>query len=346
MNVLTPPVSISKQNEKNPWLAAAARFDEPPPRPEPGRRHAQGAAHVDQGDYRAHSGAARRRPHRGLHRLPRAALAGARPGQGRHPLRARRDARRSARAGLLDDVEMRGGEHPVRRRQGRRDLRPQPAVRRRTGEADAPLHRRDHRLHRAGARRAGARRQHQRKGDGVDHGHLFHARAPHRHGGGHRQADGAGRLARPPGSHRPRLHDRHPEGAGAPRPATRRRPRGDSGLRQRGRHGGAPDGRQGLQNRRHRGVRWRGLQSQGPGHRRAAAAPQGDRLHHRIRRRRGHGQERGHVSAVRRAAARRHRERHHFRQRRPPALQDSVRRRQRPHHAAGRRRSWRTRRSS
>ncbi len=27
MNVLTPPVSISKQNEMNPWLAAAARFD-------------------------------------------------------------------------------------------------------------------------------------------------------------------------------------------------------------------------------------------------------------------------------------------------------------------------------
>ena len=33
----------------------------------------------------------------------------------------------------------------------------------RTGEADAPLHRRDHRLHRAGARRARAGRQHQRK---------------------------------------------------------------------------------------------------------------------------------------------------------------------------------------
>ncbi len=197
MNVLTPSVSISKQNEKNPWLAAAARFDEAAMR-----------LNLDDGMCKV-----LRTPdqeitvhipvqlddgrHRGLHRLPRAALAGARAGQGRHPLRARCDAGRSARAGLVDDLEMRGGEHPVRRRQGRRDLRPQRALRRRAGKAHAPLHRRDHRLHRAGARRARARRQHQRTDHGVDHGYLFHACAPHRDGGGHRQADGAGRLARP-----------------------------------------------------------------------------------------------------------------------------------------------------
>ena len=39
--------------------------------------------------------------------------------------------------------------------------------------ADAPLRRRDHRRDRPGKGRAGARRQHQRAGDGVDHGHLL-----------------------------------------------------------------------------------------------------------------------------------------------------------------------------
>ena len=50
------------------------------------------------------------------------------------------------------------------------------------GKADAPLHLRDHGLHRAGARRAGAGRQHQRADHGVDHGHLLHAPAPHHDG--------------------------------------------------------------------------------------------------------------------------------------------------------------------
>ncbi len=116
----------------------------------------------------------------------------------------------------------------------------------------APLHRRDHRLHRAGARRARARHEHQRADDGVDHGHLFHAHAPHRHGGGHRQADGAGRLARPAGGHRPRLHDRHPAGAAATRPRARIDARGDPGLRQRRRHGGQADGARRVQDRLHR----------------------------------------------------------------------------------------------
>ena len=53
-----------------------------------------------------------------------------------------------------------------------------------------------------------ARRQHQRTGDGVGHGHLLHARRPHRDGGRHRQAARDGRLARPPRGHRPRRHDR------------------------------------------------------------------------------------------------------------------------------------------
>ena len=59
------------------------------------------------------------------------------------------------------------------------------------------------------------------------------------HRRGHRQADGAGRLARPPRSHRPRLHDRHPAGAAAARHRAGVDARGDPGLRQRRRHGGA-----------------------------------------------------------------------------------------------------------
>ena len=57
------------------------------------------------------------------------------------------------------------------------------------------------------------------QGHGVDHGHLFHARAPHRHRRGHRQAHGARRVARASGSHRPRLHDRHAGGLEALRHA-------------------------------------------------------------------------------------------------------------------------------
>ena len=41
------------------------------------------------------------------------------------------------------------------------------------------------------------------------------------------------------------------------------------GLRQRGRHGGQADGAGGLQDRLHHRIRRRGLQRQGPGHRRA-----------------------------------------------------------------------------
>ena len=47
----------------------------------------------------------------------------ARARQGRHSLCARCDAGRGARAGGLDDLEVRRGEYSVRRRQGRRDLR-------------------------------------------------------------------------------------------------------------------------------------------------------------------------------------------------------------------------------
>ncbi len=132
---------------------------------------------------------------------------GARPGQRRHSLRARCDARRSARAGVLDDVEMRGGQYPVRRREGRRDLRSVDDVRRRTGAHHAALYGADYRCDRAGSRRSRARREHQRSRDGVDHGHLLDAQASCDDGRGDGQADGTGRVARAQGSHRTRLHD-------------------------------------------------------------------------------------------------------------------------------------------
>ena len=76
-----------------------------------------------------------------------------------------------------------------------------------------PLHLRHHRNAGPRLRRAGAGREHQRARDGVDHGHLLHAQAPHRHRGRDRQAGGDGRLARPPRGDRPRLHDRDARGA-------------------------------------------------------------------------------------------------------------------------------------
>ena len=78
----------------------------------------------------------------------------------------------------------------------------------RTGAHDAPLHRRVARLHRAGERCARAGHEHQRADDGVDHGHLLDARAPHGDCRRDRQADRPGRLARAARSDRTRIADR------------------------------------------------------------------------------------------------------------------------------------------
>ena len=61
------------------------------------------------------------------HRLPRPAQPRPRPGQGRHPLPPGRVARRGQGPRDVDDLEVRGRRHPVRRRQGRRDRRSQEA---------------------------------------------------------------------------------------------------------------------------------------------------------------------------------------------------------------------------
>ena len=67
------------------------------------------------------------------------------PRQGRHPVRSERHARRGEGARGLDDLEVRGGQHPVRRLQGRRGLRSEPAVQRRARADHPPLYLRHHR---------------------------------------------------------------------------------------------------------------------------------------------------------------------------------------------------------
>ncbi len=57
----------------------------------------------------------------------------------------RRHARRGARPGELDDLEVRRGQHPLRRRQGRHRLRPPHPLQERAGAPHPPLHRRDRR---------------------------------------------------------------------------------------------------------------------------------------------------------------------------------------------------------
>ena len=92
MATLTPTVSISHANEKNPWLAAAARFDEAATRLklDDGMRKVlrtsakEITVHIpvqlDDGRLEVFTG------YRVQHSIARG------PGQGRHPLRSRRDA--------------------------------------------------------------------------------------------------------------------------------------------------------------------------------------------------------------------------------------------------------------
>ena len=115
--------TLDLEQETNPWQAQAARFDL--------------AAHklnLDEGLWKV-----LRSPSREITvhipvmmddghlevftGIPGAAFDCARSGKGRHPLRAGREPGRSAGAGELDDVEVRGGEYSVRRREGRNYLR-------------------------------------------------------------------------------------------------------------------------------------------------------------------------------------------------------------------------------
>ena len=218
---------------------------------------------------------------RSAHRLPRAPQPGPGPGQGRHPLRPRRHARRGEGARRVDDLEVRRRQHPVRRRQGRRRLRSQPAVQRRAGAHHPALHLGDHRDAGSRLRRARAGRQHQRAGHGVGDGHLLDARAPHRDGRGHRQAGRDGRIPGPARGDGAGLHAGDPGSAPQARHADRRNPGRRAGVRQRGVDRGRDDGAAGDEDRRRERQVRRGLQSQGaqgegpPGARDAAPVPAG-----------------------------------------------------------------------
>src|SRR5882757_97902 len=101
MATLSPPVSISLENEKNPWLSAAARFDE-----------AAARLKLDDG-------------------MRKVLGAPAREITVHIPVQ-------------LDDGEVRGGQHPVRRREGRRHLRPPHPFGHGARKDHPPLHGRDH----------------------------------------------------------------------------------------------------------------------------------------------------------------------------------------------------------
>ncbi len=98
-------------------------------------------------------------------------------------------------------------EYPFWGRQGGDYLRPLQTLDGRTGTHHAPLHGGDSGLHRPGPRCAGARHEHQRADDGLDHGHLLHAHAPHGDGQRDGQAARPGRIAGPPRGDGPRMHD-------------------------------------------------------------------------------------------------------------------------------------------
>ena len=75
---------------------------------------------------------------------------------------------------------MRHRQYPVRRREGRRRLRPQNALATGTGTPDPPLRFRNQPRHRPGHRHSRARHGNQRADDGLDHGHLLHDAGPYR----------------------------------------------------------------------------------------------------------------------------------------------------------------------
>ena len=145
------------------------------------------------------------------------------PVQGRHPLPPAGDAGRGPGARGLDDLEVRGRQHPVRRRQGRRHLRPEAHVARASSSASpAATRARSPRIIGPGDGHPGARRLHRLPDDGVDHGHLLDAEGLLRPGRRHGQADQPRRQRGPRRGDGPRLRLRHPRG-GARTPASRSR---------------------------------------------------------------------------------------------------------------------------
>ena len=148
----------------------------------------------------------------------------------------------------MDDDEVRRGQHPLRRGQGRHTGGPAPVEQGRTGAPHAPLCGHDHAHHRPGARHPSPGREHHAGDHGLDHGHLFHAEGLRRARRGHGQAHRGGRLAGPRRGHGPRRDALRPHADGKARPLAGGRYRGRAGhgqCRQRGGLSSPPRGGEG-----------------------------------------------------------------------------------------------------
>ena len=216
MQTTTPAAPISLEQETNPWLAQAARFDEAAKRLnlEPGiwkvlrYPSREIIVHIpvsmDDGRIEVFTG------YRVQHSISRGPCKGG--------IRYAPDV-------SLDEVRALASwmtwkcavvNIPFGGAKGGVICDPKTHVPRRARAHDPPLHRRAHRVHRPGKRRSRPRHGHQRADHGLDHGHLLHAHGPDRDLRRHRQARLPRRLPRPSRSHRPRHLRRHRPGAQAP----------------------------------------------------------------------------------------------------------------------------------
>ena len=116
-------------------------------------------------------------------------------------------ARRVRGARDVDDVEVRAAAAAVRRREGRRPLRPARAVAGGARAHHAPLHVRARRHHRPEDRHPRAGHGDERADDGVDDGHVLDAAGLRGAGDRHRQADLDRRLDLPARGDRRRRRD-------------------------------------------------------------------------------------------------------------------------------------------
>ena len=125
-----------------------------------------------------------------------------RPGEGRYPLPPGRTLDEVKALAMWMTWKCAVGRHPVRRRQGWRDRRPEAVEPGRDRAAHPPLRRGDRPDDRARDRYPGARRQHQLPDDGLDHGHHLHDEGLPDPGSDHGQAYRRGRArwaaTRPP----------------------------------------------------------------------------------------------------------------------------------------------------
>ena len=110
----------------------------------------------------------------------------------------------------LDELQVRGRQHPLRRRQRCDQGRSEGTVQERTETADPALHGDDPADDRTGKGYSGAGRQHQCRDHGLDHGYLQHVQRLYSPGRRHRQADRHRRFAGTERSDRPRRHAGHP----------------------------------------------------------------------------------------------------------------------------------------